>query len=525
MKLALIQMRTESVSEHRSTATRIEDLIRKACESSPDLIALPECAYPSYMLYSDPEAWQAAQAGTDDLLVRVRQLAKEFNVYIVMGVALNEGDALYNAAVVWDRQGRELCRARKSNLWHFDGKWFEAGQTSEVFDTEFGPVGVMVCADGRIPEIAGMLRAKGAKLIVDTVNLVAAAATPEQLSNQQYEFILPARAKENGVFIAVADKCGVEEDIVTCLGRSFVTDPEGAIIAECSPDKEEILFVEIDLSDCKDIPEKRPALYEAMVEPTEELPVTRDIRASYRMDELNLFTLLVRYQYGSREEYIEKALRYIRNGQIASAELIVLPELEEEYRLDDALTETVSKALEGKTVAALAGRIDTEQGPARVVRFLTSQGPLGTLQSTHCAGVVNADSIDVLSLTPAIKIAVLFDEEAEIPEISRTAMLKGADILLCCDGSSAPMRIKTLKTRAAENSVFVIRSAAARGVDTSAIYNPAGGQILTTLTSGEHAAAGYINTALSKSKSIVPGTHIVHGRIPSFYKKERNHEQ
>mgnify|MGYP000981623206 FL=1 len=167
MKLALIQMRTESVSEHRSTATRIEDLIRKACESSPDLIALPECAYPSYMLYSDPEAWQAAQAGTDDLLVRVRQLAKEFNVYIVMGVALNEGDALYNAAVVWDRQGRELCRARKSNLWHFDGKWFEAGQTSEVFDTEFGPVGVMVCADGRIPEIAGMLRAKGAKLIVD----------------------------------------------------------------------------------------------------------------------------------------------------------------------------------------------------------------------------------------------------------------------------------------------------------------------------------------------------------------------
>jgi predicted amidohydrolase len=383
----------------------------------------------------------------------------------------------------------------------------------------------MVCADGRIPEIAGMLRAKGAKLIVDPVNLVAAAATPEQLSNQQYEFILPVRAKENGVFIAAANKCGVEEDIVTCLGRSFVTDPEGNILAECSPDKEEILFAEIDLSDCKEIPEKRPALYEAMVMPAEELPITRDIQAAYTMDELNLFTLIVRYQYGSKEEFTEKALRYIRNGQITSAELIILPELEEEYRLDDALTETVSKALSGNVVVALAGRIQTEQGPARVVRFLTRNGQLGALQSTHCTGTVNADSIEVLSLTPSIKIAALFDEEAEIPEISRTAMLKGADILLCYDGSSTPMRIKTLKTRAAENSIFVIRSAAARGVDTGAIYNPAGGQSLTTLTSEEHAAAGYINTALSKFKSIVPGTHIVHGRIPSFYKKERNHEQ
>ncbi len=447
MKLALIQMRAEPVSQHRTTAARIEELIRKACEGNPDLVVLPECAYPSYMLYSDPKAWNAAQAAADGLLTRVGRLAEENNIYIVMGVALKEGDGLYNAAVVWDRQGRELCRPRKSNLWHFDGKWFDAGQTSEVFDTEFGRVGVMICADGRIPEIAGMLRAKGARLIVDPVNLVAAAATPEHLTNQQYEFILQARAKENGVFIAVADKCGVEEDMVTCLGRSFVTDPEGNVLGECSPDKEEILFVDIDLSDCKEIPKKRPSLYEAMITPTEELPVTRDIEASYKMDELNLFTLLVRYQYGSKEEFTEKALRYIRNGQIASAELIVLHELEEEYRLDDALTETVSKALEGNTVAALAGRIDTDKGPARVVRFLASNGPLGTLQSTHCIGTVNADSIDVLSLTPSIKIAALFDQEAEIPEIARTAMLKGADILLCYDGSSNPMRIRTLKTR------------------------------------------------------------------------------
>ena len=140
--------------------------------------------------------------------------------------------------------------------------------------------------------------------------------------------------------------------------------------------------------------------------------------------------------------------------------------------------------------------------------------------TTHFADAVdftNANDIGVIAINSACKISALFDEEVDIPEIARTAMLKGADILLCYDDGTDPWRIKMMKTRAAENKIFVVRSSSSREEDCSILFNPDGGQICTTLKAIEHAAAGYINTALSKFKYIVPGTHVVNGRIPSFY--------
>lgn len=525
MKIALVQMLSDSIVNHRSTANRIEERIQKACEGHPDFIVLPECAYPSYMLGSDEKACEEALAATGDLISSIKKLAKQNSVYIVIGLALENEGKLYNAALVFDREGKIINRAYKSNLWHFDEKWFEAGQESSVFETEFGTMGVMVCADGRIPEIAGMLRAKGAKLIIDLVNLVAAAATSEQLSNQQYEFILPARAKENGVYIVACNKCGVEENIVTALGRSFVIDPDGAIIAQCSPDKEETLFVDVDLSQSKAIPQKRPELYGAITQPTESLPISKDIKIPYTMDELNLFTMIVRYTYDSKEEFMEKAIQYIRKGILTYADFLVLPHLNKSIMLTEEMQEGIKRVLPQGKIVALAGYEHTNTGIERSVRFVTNKGSIGKLKSTHCMDVENADVINVFSLTPSIKIAALFDEEADIPEIARVAMLNGADIILCYDGSNDPMRIKTLKTRAAENSMFAVRSAYSSELDACAIFNPAGGQSLTTFISKEHAAVGYINTALSKFKSIVPGTHVVEGRFPEFYKKELNYEQ
>ena len=525
MKIALIQMLGDSIANYQSTAGRIEEMIRRASEHGSDFIVLPECAYPSYMLGIDPKACEEALAQTDYLIVRLQELAKQKSVYIGIGLALQDAGKLYNAAIVIDRNGKIINHTYKSNLWHFDDRWFEAGQESDVFETEFGIIGMMVCADGRIPEIAGMLSAKGAELIIDPVNLVAAAATPEQLSNQQYEFILPARAKENGVYIVVANKCGVEENIVTFLGRSFVVNPQGEIIAECSPDKEDILYVDIDLSEKKSLPQKRPELYKIIQSPTKDLPIIKDIEASYTMQELNLFTMLVRYPYDSLDDYIKKALYSIRQAELTYATFIVLPQLNRPILLCDTLREQIQKSLSPGQIVALAGYEDAVGSLQRKVQFIKKDETAGVLYSTHCADVQNANEIEIFQLTPSIKIAVLFDEESEIPEIARVAMLKGADILLSYDANKDPMNVKTLKTRAAENSVFVIRSTYSDKADSCAIFNPAGGQSLTTFISEEHTAVGYINTALSKYKSIVPGTHIIYGRLPNFYKKELNYEQ
>lgn len=533
MKLVLVQMRGDGIKDYKRTAERIEEQIREAAKTGADFIVLPECAYPAYLIGSDETAMKEALKATDSVISRIQTLAEQNKVYIAVGIAKEIEGKLYNAAIVCDRNGEIINLSCKSNLWHFDEKWFTAGQVSSVFETEFGTMGVMICADGRIPEMAAMLRNKGAKLIIDPVNLSAAAAKPELLSNQQYEFILQARARENGVYIVACDKCGVEDHIATYLGRSFVADPEGNIVVECSPDKEEIAICEVDFSRCRPVAARRPELYQEMARPTEELQIGRDLTVPYTMDELGLFTMLVRFSFNSAEEYLQKAVQYVRSGAMIYAELIVLPELRKPLAINEDLVEAIRAAISGDQKVALAGLVFDEADQARrSVLFINKQGIMGQLSATHCVTSVevnatagaantgsNADEIGIVALTPACKIAAIFDEETDIPEIARTAMLKGADILLCYDDGSDPWRIKMMKTRAAENKIFVIRSASSKDADCSTIYNPDGGQICTTLNETEHAAAGYINTALSKFKNIVPGTHIVKGRIPSFYKE------
>ena len=519
MKIALIQMRGDGIKDYISTEQRIEGQILQACKKDVDFIVLPECAYPAYLLGIDKAAMQEALSRTERVIARIAALSRQNHVYITIGIALEKEGKLYNAALTFNRQGDIINQSFKSNLWHFDESWFTAGKESSVFDTEFGKIGVMICADGRIPEIAAMLRSKGAQLIIDPVNLAAAAAKPELLSNQQYEFILQARARENGVYIAACDKCGVECNMATYLGRSFVVDPEGNIIAECSPDKEEIAICDVDLSKSRTVALRRPQLYIEMTKPTEELPVSEVQNSRYSINETSLFTMLVRYPHTTIKDYLNNAIKYIEGGEAVFADLIILPELHPSLLLSDSMIEDIRKIIQGGQIVAIAGFTKGLCGLRRRAVFINKRGIIGEIGATHCSDAENADEIKVISLTPACKIAAIFDWEADIPEITRTAMLKGADILLCYDDGSDEWRVKMLKTRAAENKMFVIQSVSSTKPDCCVIYNPDGGQICTTLRQTEHAAAGYINTALSKFKNIVPGTNIVTGRIPSFYKE------
>ncbi|MCL2588619.1 MAG: carbon-nitrogen hydrolase family protein, partial [Oscillospiraceae bacterium] len=228
MKLALLQLQAHNIADHETAFQNILSNLQEACETDADMIVLPECAYPGYLMGAVTDnTWETR---VEDLLAAVQKAAADYSKYIAIGVSYPADGKLYNSAFVYNRKGERLYRYDKSNLFHFDRSWFTPGDQFPVFETEFGTVGLMICADARIPEVARALRVAGAKLIVDCVNLVAYAAKPEQLTNQQYAFMLRTRALENGCYIAVANKVGVEENAVTMAGRSCVIAPDGKMI-------------------------------------------------------------------------------------------------------------------------------------------------------------------------------------------------------------------------------------------------------------------------------------------------------
>ncbi len=361
----------------------------------------------------------------------------------------------------------------------------------------------MVCADGRVPEIARILRLKGARMILDAANLVCSAPDPKELINQQYAFILRERARENGVYIALCDKCGVEDSSVTMAGRSLVVGPDGEIRAECSPDREEILNVEIDLNAVPEELRGCAADCSTLTCPTEDLSAFQEREHSYPLKSLECYTAVARFAYCGCDEYVGKSLKYIELCQKALCRFIVLP-YAEGLDLTDALP-AFAAAVRGDCAVAVGYTAGGAASAGIVYSGKVTQVPKGLSDRT-------------LDLFDGVKLAVLFSGEMEAPEAPRVSMLQGADILLWMDGDEGSGHYRrTMQTRSAENRVFSVRSTPCRSAGYSLIVNPDGAVVCTTFKTAEHTAFGMIYAALSKCKTVISGTDIVQSRMPHAY--------
>jgi predicted amidohydrolase len=108
--------------------------------------------------------------------------------------------------------------------WPEEPRGTSPGDTFEVFHTDFGVVGIMICYDSWWPESARLLALKGAELIL--------------FPNAGYEEkILPARAIDNNVAIAAA----------TLFSPAAILDSRGETLAVSAVDN--VLIAEIDLND------------------------------------------------------------------------------------------------------------------------------------------------------------------------------------------------------------------------------------------------------------------------------------
>lgn len=111
------------------------------------VVVLPELATTGFCLMRvDAEAWAEPLDGpTRRALAAV---AKAHAAVIVCGVALREGEAYSNAALVLDADGELAGVYRKHHLYEHDFAWATAGpDAGAVIATQAGAVGVLICHD------------------------------------------------------------------------------------------------------------------------------------------------------------------------------------------------------------------------------------------------------------------------------------------------------------------------------------------------------------------------------------------
>ncbi len=253
MIAACAQFDAKTINEADSVWPQMQRAAAQAAERRADLIVFPEAAYPAYWLESKDRYRSPDLERSKAVLARLAGLAGRHRIWLIAGFVEESGETLYNSAAVFDRKGGLVGIARKHFLWDCDHRWFSPGDRLTVLPTEFGPVGIMICADARMPEIPATLVARGARLIVEPTAWVNTSRSPNRRLNIQPEFLIESRAREFGVPILCASKSGREGQVLEYVGLSRIVDHEGAILASAGPEGDALVIAEVDSPHCGEI--------------------------------------------------------------------------------------------------------------------------------------------------------------------------------------------------------------------------------------------------------------------------------
>ncbi len=212
VKVATIHYRPQYRHPNGSASTEenlreFREWIERAAQEKPDLICLPE----GITMVDTPLTYvQAAEPIPGPTSRMLGELAKKYHCYIEACYNERDGHAVYNTAILLDRNGKLVGKYRKLYIpWTEIDGGETPGQDVPVFDTDFGKVGMMICWDVQYVEPAELMALKGAEVIV--VPIWGGDRT-----------LIKARAIENHVFLVTSGY-----DV-----PSWIIDPTGETLAE-----------------------------------------------------------------------------------------------------------------------------------------------------------------------------------------------------------------------------------------------------------------------------------------------------
>lgn len=161
------------VGDKTANKAKVARLISAAVEqarqenNSLDIIVLPELSLTGPVEDQSIAAVKSlAEPADGGIAAFMAELAQASQAAIVYGLIEQEGDKLYNAAIVVDKRGSEIGKYRKTHLSDSDKRWATAGGRLAVFSApELGKFGIVIGEDALYPEAAGVLAVKRADFI------------------------------------------------------------------------------------------------------------------------------------------------------------------------------------------------------------------------------------------------------------------------------------------------------------------------------------------------------------------------
>jgi predicted amidohydrolase len=253
------------LNDNEENLRRMAALIQRICSEQPtNLIVFPELAVSGYECGLN--FTRLAERIGGHAIAFLAGKAAEMSVHIAFGMPIKEKveSILYNTVVLIGPDGEMIGDYRKLHLRGEERLAFRPGYRMPVFDTEFGRLGIMIGWDLAFPEVARSLTLDGAELI-------ACSAAWEAGHIDEWRAYCQARACENALYLAAANRIG-EEPSYSFGGESMLVGPRGQVHTALDEAAEGYAVASVDLDEVRRVREelqllqcRQPTAYRALV--------------------------------------------------------------------------------------------------------------------------------------------------------------------------------------------------------------------------------------------------------------------
>jgi N-carbamoylputrescine amidase len=203
LRVALAQLPIEDGNLPLNRGLAIE-AGQQASRQNVDLLNLPEAADWGWLYQHARRDALPIPGPYTDLL---GELAREHRIWISAGCLEKERDKVFNSAVLLDRAGRIVLKHRKINtLEWLTGRLYGQGRPEDIqtIDTEFGRLGLTICADNFNLANPQRVADQGGWLLIAPHGFAAEEARLEQNAQEYQEHIRNVAAK-TGLWVIGTD--------------------------------------------------------------------------------------------------------------------------------------------------------------------------------------------------------------------------------------------------------------------------------------------------------------------------------
>lgn len=527
--------------------TLVRRYTEEAVRRGAQLVVFPECMNSGYLFDDPAHCRSAAETLSGEYVAAITDLCRQYGIFIASGFTeLDESSGgVFNSGLLFDPRGRLIAHYQKQFLATHDQNWFSVGERGcPVVDTELGRLGLLICFDGRIPEIARVLSVQGVDIIIDMANF---------FTMDQADLWVPARAYENGVWVVAATKAGVERSIYY-PGGSMIVTPAGSTVARVPIDRHGLAVADVTPATARDkrwqdfgdrIADRRSQAYSILVAPFEQTPLAPQLEAPLVPETSTTKVAAIQAHALPEPGSLDTALDMVDHAAKLGVKVLVLPQ----YFAMPSWLPTVSDARDFASAQAAAhARVaeicrkyaclailpKLEEADGQLVQsapVIDERGDvLGVQYQVHPEPGLPVDPTAEQSFqvfdTSFGRVGLIVGYDGMFPESSRVLALQGADIIAWPSAWRDPHDRKLLSVpKAEDNRCYVVCSnrTDAPCPGGSLVIGPTGYPLwdldLVSPAVTRHGAVfpAFVNLALARQKSMIPGVDMVRNRLVETY--------